>query len=85
MFDWSVQGFRAGQPVARPSVFTSAEAAIEAGNDLLRAAVVDEVTVYHRLYSNQACVNFLAPIPSDEIRQKASHLEKQAQRASKDG
>jgi hypothetical protein len=85
MFDWSVQGFRNGQPAERPSIFTSAEAAIEAANDILHAAVADEVTVYHRLYSNQACMNFLAPIPPDEIRQKAAHLEKQAQRASKDG
>ena len=85
MIDWHLQVFRNGQLLDRPASFSSAEAAIEAGNELLLSADADEVTLYHRLYSNQASLNYQKPVPAEEIRQKAAHLEKQAQRAAKDG
>ena len=85
MLDWLVQSVREGKRHDRPSRFASAEAAIEAGNDLLRTSVADEITVFHRLHSNQACETFSKAVPADRIRQKAAHLEKQAQRAAKHG
>ena len=85
MFDWHVQAHRDGKPHDHPTTQPSAEAAIEAGNSVLQKAFADEVTVYHRLYSNQASLSFSKAIPTDEIRQKAEHLEKQAQQAAKDG
>jgi hypothetical protein len=85
MFDWHVQAYLNGQPHEKPSTQSSAESAIEAGNEILRGASADEVTVYHRLYSNQACLNYSSAIPTDEIRLKAAHLERQAQLASKRG
>ena len=85
MFDWHVQAHRDRRPHDHPSTQSSAEAAIEAGNSLLKKAFADEVTIYHRLYSNQASLSFSEAIPTDEIRQKAEHLERQAQQAAKDG
>ena len=85
MFDWHVQAHRDGKPHDPPATQSSAETAIEAGNSVLRKAVADEVTVYHRLYSNQVFLSFSEAIPADEIRRKAAHLERQAQRAAKDG
>jgi hypothetical protein len=85
MFDWHVQTHRDGKPHEHPTTQSSAEAAIEAGNSVLQKAVADEVTVYHRLYSNQASLNFSKAIPTDEIRQKAANLERQAQQAAKAG
>lgn len=85
MFDWHMQACRGGQPHDRPSTHSSPESAIEAGNGMLNSSDSDEITVYHRLHSNQACLVFATPIPTDEIRQKAAHLEKQAQLASRSG
>ena len=85
MFDWHVQANRDGKPHDDPTTQSSAEAAIEAGNSVLQNAFADEVTVYHCLYSNQASLSFSEAIPADEIRQKAEHLEKQAQQAARDG
>ena len=85
MFDWHVQAHRDGKPHDHPTTQSSAEAAIRAGNSVLQNAVADEVTVYHRLYSNQASFTFCKAIPTDEIRPKAAHLERQAQQAARDG
>ena len=85
MFDWHVQAHRDGKPLDHPTTQSSAEAGIEAGNSLLKKAFADEVTICHRLYSNQASLGFSKAIPTDEIRQKAEHLERLAQQAAKDG
>lgn len=85
MFDWHVRTQASGQQQAQPSTHISAEDAIEAANGLLMSAAAREVTVYHRLYSNQACLTIAAPIPGDEVRQKAAHLEKQVQLAARSG
>jgi len=79
MFDWRVQAHQDGKPHDE-----SAEAAIEAGDSLLKRAFANEVAVYHRLYSNQASLSFFTAIPTDEIHLKAKHLERQAQQKTGD-
>jgi hypothetical protein len=85
MMDWHLQVYRTGQPHGRSLTFSSAESAIEAGNTALLSAEADEIVVCHRLYSNQACLKLSIAVPNDELQSKASHLERQAQRASRDG
>jgi hypothetical protein len=85
MFDWHKRSYRGGEEQGRPSTFTSAGEALEAGNAELSSHGADEVLVYHRLYSDQACLRFSIAIPKAEVAQKAAHLEKQAQRASRTG
>ncbi len=85
MLDWLVKTAQDGKPNERPSPFDSAAAAIEAGNEILQKAVSSEVTVYHRLHSDQACLTFIKVVPADEVRQKAAHLERQAQLAARSG
>jgi hypothetical protein len=85
MLDWLVRTAQDGKPNERSSPFSSPAAAIDAGNEILQKAPSSEVTVYHRLHSHQACLTFRKTIPADEIRQKAAHLEKQAQLAARSG
>lgn len=85
MFDWHVRTQDSAQEPTQPSTHISAEDAIEVANDLLVRAAASKVTVYHRLYSDQACLTIATPIPSEEIRQKAAHLEKQVQLAARSG
>lgn len=85
MLDWYVQAVQGGQQRERPLPFSSAEEAIEAGNETCRSSVLEEVVVYHRIYSNQACLRFSKAMPEDEVKQKAAQLEQQVRRAAKMG
>lgn len=85
MLDWHVLIHGPGQQPTRPTTHESAQDAIEAANAILQRSGSGEVTVYHRLYSNQACLTFDAPIPGEEIHLKASHLEHQVQAAARSG
>jgi hypothetical protein len=85
MLDWHVRILESGEQPAQPSTHVSAEDAIEVANALLLREGAREVTVYHRLYSNQACLVIATPIPSDEVHQKAAHLERQVQLAARSG
>lgn len=85
MLDWHVRSLREGQELGQPSTLASADAAIEEGNRILRAAQADEVTIFHRLYSNQACLTFAAILAPEEVQLQAGHLERLVLRAARSG
>lgn len=85
MLDWHVRSQREGQESGQPSTHASAEGAIEEGNRILGASEASEVTVFHRLYSNQACLTFSAALTAEEIQLQAGHLERLVLRAARSG
>lgn len=85
MLDWHVRSLREGQETGQPSTHASAEGALEEGNRILHTSKADEVTVFHRLYSNQACLTFATALTAEEVRLQAGHLERLVLRAARSG